>query len=289
MQMRSLARRFGRDFYCSHDWSQVRVTRREIWPQFLGKLPSEERQAVTQWLTRSGPFWEDGPRHGTEDYFLYNDDFVTNSAVGEVAFRRDNGDDARLISMRPSDWSSSPLTIVRHIDDQTRDIPVQNYWEVDHLGSALEKTPLPIESWTGLQTIAVARFKALTFAKNWCEPLTGHPFSDAVSRRVLNLLHVLDRLKSCVNERQQNTEEANLLRAHYFVGDRAWYSNSSPAEISKFRRELTFPHPGHGGERLFCPWHGKISTGVLRLHFSWPVTHNQPLYVVYLGPKITKH
>jgi hypothetical protein len=52
---------------------------------------------------------------------------------------------------------------------------------------------------------------------------------------------------------------------------------------------MTFPHPERVGETLFCPWHGKVQTPQIRIHFSGTtIRHDQPLYVVYIGPKIAK-
>jgi hypothetical protein len=41
-------------------------------------------------------------------------------------------------------------------------------------------------------------------------------------------------------------------------------------------------------EKIFCTWHGKVKTPQYRIHFSWPISAVAPLYVVYIGPKITK-
>lgn len=42
------------------------------------------------------------------------------------------------------------------------------------------------------------------------------------------------------------------------------------------------------GNPLECFWHGKISTSYYRIHFSYPITHDEPLYIAYIGPKLTK-
>ncbi len=73
-----------------------------------------------------------------------------------------------------------------------------------------------------------------------------------------------------------------------FEGDRAWFSDSSDTEKSRFRRELTFPHPEEPAKSLFCPWHGKERHQTLRVHFSWPIQAGKPVYVVYAGPKRMK-
>ena len=64
-----------------------------------------------------------------------------------------------------------------------------------------------------------------------------------------------------------------------------------PAEDEKvvFEEQLTFPHPERPRERLFCPWHGKVQTPQMRIHYSDPIAGDRALYVVYVGPKITKY
>jgi hypothetical protein len=39
---------------------------------------------------------------------------------------------------------------------------------------------------------------------------------------------------------------------------------------------------------IFCPWHGKVKIEQMRMHFTFPIQHDRPVYVVYIGPKITK-
>ena len=60
------------------------------------------------------------------------------------------------------------------------------------------------------------------------------------------------------------------------------------SEKRQFQSVLIFAHPDDPGKTLSCTWHGKVSHLTLRLHFSWPVEANKPVYVVYAGSKITK-
>ena len=71
-------------------------------------------------------------------------------------------------------------------------------------------------------------------------------------------------------------------------GRGAMFSDSSDTEKDDFASELRFRHPDRPDERLFCPWHGKVQTPQLRVHFSHPIRADVPLYVVYVGPKLTK-
>ena len=99
---------------------------------------------------------------------------------------------------------------------------------------------------------------------------------------------VLHDLKNCFDDRGQRTPEGHETYRKHFTGKKAWFSDSSDSEKADFRRDLTFSHPADAGETLFCTWHGKVKTPQLRIHFSWPVHAAEPLYVVYVGPKITR-
>ena len=101
-------------------------------------------------------------------------------------------------------------------------------------------------------------------------------------------LIVLHELKNCFDEDGERTPAGHSLYQKHFTGDKAWFSDSSVTEKRNFRTELTFPNPSLPGESLFCTWHGKVKTPQLRIHFSWPIRATEPLYVVYVGPKLTK-
>jgi hypothetical protein len=72
------------------------------------------------------------------------------------------------------------------------------------------------------------------------------------------------------------------------MGGNPLFSDSSDTEKLDFRNELTFRHPDQPGRSLFCPWHGKVRHLELRVHYTWSGRAGEPLYVVYVGPKITK-
>jgi len=55
-----------------------------------------------------------------------------------------------------------------------------------------------------------------------------------------------------------------------------------------FEDDLAFPIPDVPGESPFRPWHGKVKTPQYRIQATSPVTGACPLYVVYVGPKITR-
>ena len=288
MGIRSVIRRFGLDLYCRQNVANRQVTPDRIMLQVIGALDLDSWRALMGWLNRHGPFWEDIREHSGDEYLEYKETIVTASAVGVAAYNRFHGIDQGVVSMDPSDWLSSPLTVVWVQDGQAPSVDVKNYWETETLQTALAAVPVPIRSWPELETTAHTRCPGLTFAQDSFEPLVGHPFHQGVATRLLALFNVLHEMKICFDEHGERTPEGHRLYATHFTGDKAHFSDSSDTEKQNFQNELTFPHPEKRNEQLFCPWHGKVKTPPLRIHFSWPIRKNEPLYVVYVGPKITK-
>ena len=242
-----------------------------------------------QLLTRHGPFWEDVRQHTDDDYLECKGNIVTDSAVGEAAYCLFHNIDRALVSLNPSSWLTSPLSVNWYENEHVRSINVRNYWDVDTLKRAIVDAPVLIESWEDLAREAQRRCPGLTFSPDSFRPLNGHPFGKGVAERLLSCLVVLHNLTNCFDEHGRRTSEGHWIFKNHFTGGKALFSDSSDTDKARFGKDLTFPHPRHAGEYLFCPWHGKVKTPQLRIHFApWPIRANEPLYVVYVGPKITK-
>ena len=69
------------------------------------------------WLTHGGPFWDDLPRHGPDDYLECRGEVVTSSAVGEAAYRKLHAAECALVSVTPSDWNFSPVAVTWQRED----------------------------------------------------------------------------------------------------------------------------------------------------------------------------
>ena len=87
MAMRNAARRFGREVCCHRAFLTVEPMQGVLMQKALGRLASSEQRAAMAWLTRGGPFWDDLRRHGGNDCLECQGEVVTDSAVGEAAFR----------------------------------------------------------------------------------------------------------------------------------------------------------------------------------------------------------
>ena len=133
---------------------------------------------------------------------------------------------------------------------------------------------------------AKVRFENVIFLPSFENGLKGQPFVQTIVDQTIFLLSVINELKSCFDESGHRTKKGNEIISSYFTGDRARFSDESSTNKIRFIKELTFKK--EDGTDVFCAFHGKISHKYYRLHMSWPVTKTNPLYVAYLGPKITK-
>jgi hypothetical protein len=289
MAIRQVARRFGRELHCHRRVAHAQVTQTLSMPQAIRSFAIDQQRALMQWLTRQGPFWEDSRTHGPDDYLECNGSIVTESAVGEAAFCCSHGLDRHLVSLIPSSWQFSPVTVIWIADgDASKTIEVVNHWDPDKVEAVLQAAPPTLTSWDQLSTVAAVRCPNLTFSPDAFAHLLGHPFAGGAAQRIIVLLDTLHRLRGCVNEHGQRTPEGQRLYRDHFTGDKAWFSDSSDTEKREFREKLTFRHPTADGQTLFCTWHGKVKSPQIRIHFTWPVRPDEPLYVVYVGPKTTK-
>ena len=293
MALRNSARQLGRDVYCNRSLISVEAISGMPMQQALNRLSRSESQAILHWLTRGGPFWDDLRQHSGDDYLEFRDKVVTDSAVGEAAYRKLSNVECGLVSIKPSDWDFSPIKVswrreAEGLED--KDTILENWRDVEALKSSLYNAAPPIQTWDGLRKISIKRFRSLTFAENCFTHLAGVPFAKSAADRFLFLLNILEQYALAFDEVGKRTREGSKIDRDYFTGDRAGplFSDSTHTEKHNFRNKLTFPHPDNPGKTLFCTWHGKVRRQTLRLHFSWPIRFGEPVYIVYAGPKITK-
>ena len=289
MKIRQVVRQHGSVLYCHRKLAHAQVTPIAVMQRAVQGLPLSQQRAWMQWLTMNGPYWEDARVHGSDDYLDVNGDIVTDTAIGETAICRSRGLLRELISFDPSAWLYTPIKVNWIHNDETADeIPVPNSWDITSVQARLTANPRPIVSWVDLAAQTQNMCTRLTFAADTFESLRGRPFSLPAANQIRMLLHILNQFKGCFDAHGHRNPEGHRMHTDYFTGDNAYFSDSSAAEKTDFRSDLTFAHPAEQNRTLFCTWHGKVRTHVLRIHFSWPVRADTPLYVVYVGPKITK-
>lgn len=295
MAMRAVARRFDREVHCHRMLLAAEAMPDVPMQRALQRLSKDERRSAMRWLTHGGPFWDDHRRHGVADYLECGGEVVTDRAIGEAAYRTldEHMTDCALVSFTPSDWDFSPVEVTwrradEGLDDRT--VTLENWRDAAALEKRLRDMVPPARSWSDLRRLSASRFGSLTFTRDCFDPLEGAPFVKSAADRLLVLLDILDRFARAFDTDGARTPEGHRIYRDHFTGidDQGLFSDSSDTEKRDFRRELTFPHPDDPEKSLFCTWHGKVRHPALRLHFSWPIRRGEPVYVVYIGPKITK-
>jgi hypothetical protein len=289
MAIRAMVKRFGWDIHCNRAAAWAQVTATMTMQEAVGQLSVDRRRAVMTWLTSVGPFWTDNPEHAPDDYLECRGTVVTETAVGEAAFAAFHGLDYRLVSLTPSSWSLTPVAVeFMNESGPPVTVGVHNYWVLEDLQRALEAAGAPIKSWKTLEKRCRAEFSSLKFASDTFTPLERCPFSAAAVQRIFALLAILNRMAQCIGPDGQRTPEGQELYEKHFQGARASFTDSSDTEKRTMGNRLRFKHPDEPGLVLSCTWHGKISTQFLRLHFSWPPTVDDGVFVAYVGQKLTK-
>ncbi len=248
---------------------------------------------VMRWLTQAVP--GEGDRrlwHSPDDFLQCKDEVVTDTAVGEAAYRAIRGSETAVVSLVPSDWDFSPLVVrLCHGDSSLPDsqVRLENIRDVSQARELLGRLPPALDSWESLRLASEARFPCLTFGAKCFDPLRRVTFAMPVARRLFGLFGVLDGLAREFDNRGDRTPEGHRIHGAHFTGGNAAFSDSSDTEKNRFRDRMTFRHPGDPAQQLFCPFHGKVNhTPPLRFHYHWTGRAGDPVYVVYIGPKITR-
>jgi hypothetical protein len=253
----------------------------------INRLSRDMRLLIARWLDQEGPFWDESARHPGDLYLEHRGDVVTDTGLGEAAFRHLAGLQAATVRARPSDWEAPSFSVTR-VEEERTDIDVPNHVDAGTLEPWLGQQEKPPASWPMLAAWARRHCERLHLADDVIAPLDGHPFEPGASLRIQELLQVLDRVARCVEQGTRLNADGVLLLQTHFAGEKSWFSDSSDGEKIDFRNELTFPHPTKSGQTIFATWHGKIKIKQLRIHYLHDFRADEPVYVVYIGPKITK-
>lgn len=288
MAIRNEIVKYGAALYCHRRLAQATVSEGVSIQQAVARLEMDKRRALMQWLTSHGPYWEDDQAHSGDDWYAVNDTVVTDTGLAEVAACVARGLPREAVSLHPSAWLST-LIVVKYVTDAAeQEIPVCNHWDLSSVRESLEANAKKgLDTWAAFEAHSRRTYAQLTFGPDAFRPLEGQPFGPGAAERLLLRFDILNRLKSCF-EKGQRTPSGDALYAQYFTGSKAWFSDSSDTEKREFSGEMVFKDPEESSAYLSCTWHGKIKTPQYRVHFTYPVLPDRPLYVMYVGPKITK-
>jgi len=279
-------------FYCSRTLYTRQVTRSNNLQQAV--LETKDKLFIGQvlnWFANSGPFWEDHRQPNKDDYFEYQLYDVTDQGLGEAARSIIAGIIASVFSFRSSsiEFEQTPIVVRQGLAEAPiATINIDNCWTIEQLIKVLRAIKT-YNSWQDVHCEINLRFSGLIFSDNVIAPLLSTPFSKQVTKRIFELLNVLNYLVVESNENAELSASGKELLNNHFVGEKAWFTDESPTKKTKFRQKMTFTDPEDTKRQIFCTWHGKIKRPQIRIHFEWPRPKGQNnIKVVYIGPKITK-
>lgn len=291
LELRSKRADLQRVLYCSGTFSARAAT--PVLSVREAVLDTRDRLfigIVLQWLTKSGPFWDEERFPNPDDYFEYEDADVTDQGLGEASRRTLGGLEAGVFSFvgDPSKrFERTPLVVTHGLNEAPLGhVPILNLWLLTELEKIIDTRPT---SWKLMVEMMAERFNLVKFSPEIIGQLDGQPFHAGVVARLFALFDVLQTLAHETREDNSFTERGVELWQKHTVGDKAWFTDESEANKIKFRSDLTF-RDSESGSNCFCPWHGKVKLNQFRVHFEWPRPQGQKnIKVMYVGPKITRN
>ncbi|MBD2540985.1 hypothetical protein H6G60_19525 [Coleofasciculus sp. FACHB-SPT36] len=280
--------------YCSRLLHSRQVTSiTDLRQTVLATKDKNFTKLVLDWMTKSGPFWDDNRQYNQDDYFEYQSQDVTDQGLGEASRRKLAGIAAGVFSFQGSSlhlqFTTSPLPVQQGLPEEPiKFIDIDNCWTIEELVKLIQSSKT-YHCWRDIHVEIQHQFEGLIISDSAMGSLLCTPFSQQVTKKIFQLLHVLNQVVKESDPNGQLSETGmNLLKEH-FTGDKAWFTDESPTNKNNFRQEMTFSDPDDMSNKIFCPWHGKIKTPQIRIHFQWPRPAGQnKIKVVYIGPKITK-
>jgi len=280
------------NLYCSRSLHLCEVIPNTTFSQAVyGTNDKEFKQLVLEWVTKSGPFWDDSRQANQDDYFEYGTYDVTDQGLGEAARRRLASIDARTFSFESflMDFKKEKLAVQHGLTEQPIGfVEIYNFWDLNQILEILEHEKI-YSCWQDVYDEIMHRFEGLILLNGLMDELMPFPFNNQVAKRILELLNILDSMCTESDESGKLSQHGLDIHENHFVGTKAWFTDESNTNKDKFRTEMTFPDPVNVEDKIFCPWHGKIKNPQIRIHFQWPRPEGQKeIKVVYIGPKITK-
>ncbi|EOI7409554.1 hypothetical protein OZ680_003312 [Yersinia enterocolitica] len=271
--------------YCQRQFINFNFNNGRSVLSYIYQFNREEKIDIMNWLSKNGPFWDDQQLHSSQDEYFHNEIKVTGFALAEAAAQILCNSEYQLFSINSSGYNTPkvPVTLVTDSDNIT--IEIENHNSSKSIKLAEIKITSQIESWKDLEDKAREEFKEITFTPESFFPLSKLPFYKAAAISILAKLKVLNDVKNSFEETGGFSKVGNELYQNYFIGNKAWFTDSSDGEKREFSHEMTFLT---NETKMSCTWHGKIKTPQIRIHFSYPITQKDPLFIVYIGEKITK-
>lgn len=285
-----IARQFllkkDKNIYCHRNFINHQLSNNEKIIKYIMRFEKTDKIDVLTWLTKTGPFWDDNQLHSSEDSYFHLSENISGSSLAEAAACIYCDEERHTFSLKSESYNGERINIIWKNENENIELSIENHISVETLAQKTSLSTNNIESWDQLEKMARSEFKNLEFIKECFIPLNKLPFYKAASTSIMAKLSVLNILKDSFEDSGKFTPQGQELYQQHFTGDKSWFSDSSESERKDFEKEMTFKI--NEKEKRLCAWHGKVKTPQIRIHFSDPVEKNNPLYIAYIGEKITK-
>jgi len=290
MAARRSSKNLSLRLYCSRLTAETQAIEGERLLVSVSKLPRDEKAVILNWLGKSGPFLDDDRTDSDDDLYHLNGEDVTNLGAAEAARQCQKSNDGRLLSLNNEAFKNTPLEVVHGlIEEPLESVLVRNSWSLEEVKEWADGADPEPTNWAELLDVSRRRYGHLLIGDHCDEVLGGQTFYPVVSRRVLELLRVLNTISGSVDENGKLSASGEELKESHFVGKKAWFSSESEGNKKEFANDMTFPDPADSSRSIECFWHGKIKTPQFRVHFEWPIsTGTKTIKVTYIGPKLSK-
>lgn len=253
----------------------------------LCQLDPEQRRLVSLWVDRDGPFWDRPAQHSEDEYFECQTTVVTETALAEAAHMVQLGEQPIVVSL-PNGRFVGPTVSVIWCEGPygTTELLITH---ADSISRVEELAGTCLSGFRTYREFVEWASKAFPSLLIDCETMIeqmGNSVVPAIMDRGRELLAALNSIAEALVA--GDTERYGLLCQEWLRSERFSDSSKSEKDDKVFTQRMTFEHPDTGS-KLVCYWHGKVRTGVYRLHFEWPPPlASKRLFVAYFGPKLTK-
>lgn len=275
-----------RALFCARAMANTRVREGVLLRDLGQRLPRDQRHMFFAWTAKRGPFIDDDRQPAELDLFTFGEDEVTDLGLGEAARRILADQRAAVLSLvagPSSRFAADPLVVIQGLADEVHDhVDVPNFLDAATLADAVQADRPDPTNWAEALSQARQRFDRLLIGDHCDRTLAKETFRPHQSRRLSELLAVLQALMEQMDHDGRLSAEGRKLRSKHFEGRAAWFSDESEGH-KRHPERFTFPDPAGLG-RLTCFWHGKMRSDALRVHFEWPPADPASgLRVAYIG------
>lgn len=294
LKLRNSQSSFRHGLLCCRSFGDLSLSSGEKFSRAIGQYHDRNKKAlILNWISKSGPFWDDSREHIVDDYFEFYGNDVTDCGLGECARLRLNDKPVESLSVFEKinvKFNITPLLIQHGLpEDILGQLSVDNVWEYEQLNNSIDNAIPRPENWSEAVEYLTDRFKKLQFSDQIIKQLSSQPFNYYVVERLIELLGVLQLYIESRDDDGEYTEQTKELLANHFNGSKAWFTDESISNIRDFKQQLTFNDSDGSSNKIFAPFHGKIKTPQFRVHFPWPIkAEDIYIKILYIGPKITK-